>query len=76
MPTDHDVATAAPERHLLPLTAAVDATGHLHVGGVDLLELARAPGVVVVESDGVGAPCTPEQGYLQSAPPASAAKLS
>ncbi len=40
MPTDHDIATAPPERHLLPRTAAVDGKGHLHVGGVDLLELA------------------------------------
>jgi GTP-binding protein HflX len=48
----------------------------LELPNVDLLELARAPGVVVVESGGAGAPCTPGQGYLQSAPPASAAKLS
>ncbi|MGO8825921.1 MAG: diaminopimelate decarboxylase [Acidimicrobiales bacterium] len=41
MPTDHDVATAAPERRLLPRTAAVDEKDHLHVGGVDLLELAE-----------------------------------
>jgi len=41
MPTDHDVATAPPERHLLPRTGAVDAKGHLHVGGIDLLELAE-----------------------------------
>ena len=41
MPTDHDVVTAPPERHLLPRTAAVDERGHLHVGGVDLLELAE-----------------------------------
>jgi GTP-binding protein HflX len=46
----------------------------LELPDVDLLELARAPGVVVVESGGVGAPCAPVQGYLQSAPPASAAK--
>ncbi len=43
---------------------------------VDLLELARAPGVIVLEAAGPRAPCTPAPGYLQSAPPASAAKLS
>jgi diaminopimelate decarboxylase len=37
---DHDLATAPLQRHLLPRTAQVDAHGHLHVGGVDLLELA------------------------------------
>jgi diaminopimelate decarboxylase len=41
MPTDHDVATAPLERHLLPLTSSVDAAGHLHVGGIDLLDLAE-----------------------------------
>jgi diaminopimelate decarboxylase len=40
MPVDHDVVTAPIERHLLPRTAAVDGRGHLHVGGVDVLELA------------------------------------
>ena len=40
MPTDHDVATAPLERHLLPRSASVDERGHLHVGGIDLLELA------------------------------------
>ena len=39
MPTDHDVATAPLERHLLPRSASVDEKGHLHVGGIDLLEL-------------------------------------
>ena len=39
MPTDHDVATAPLERHLLPRSAAVDEKGHLHLGGIDLLEL-------------------------------------
>ena len=39
MPTDHDVATAPLERHLLPRSASVDERGHLHVGGIDLLEL-------------------------------------
>jgi GTP-binding protein HflX len=48
----------------------------LELPTVDLLELARAPGVVVVESAGPGTPCAPAPGYLQSAPPASAAKLS
>ncbi len=41
MPTDHDLATAPLERHLLPHTAAVDGLGHLRVGGVDLLDLAE-----------------------------------
>ena len=41
MPTDHDVATAPLERQLLPRTASVDEKGHLHVGGIDLLELAE-----------------------------------
>src|SRR6202451_3076787 len=40
MPTDHDVATAPLERQLLPRSARVDEKGHLHVGGIDLLELA------------------------------------
>ena len=39
MSTDHDVATAPLERHLLPRSASVDEKGHLHVGGIDLLEL-------------------------------------
>ena len=41
MPIDHDVATAPLERHLLPRTAEVDGKGHLHVGGIDVLELAQ-----------------------------------
>src|SRR5208282_5271206 len=41
MPTDHDVATAPLEHHLLPRRASVDEKGHLHVGGIDLLELAQ-----------------------------------
>ena len=41
MATDHDVATAPLERQLLPRTASVDEKGHLHVGGIDLLELAE-----------------------------------
>jgi diaminopimelate decarboxylase len=40
MPTDHEVASRAIDRSLLSRTAAVDAAGHLSVGGVDLLELA------------------------------------
>jgi diaminopimelate decarboxylase len=39
MPTDHDVATAPLERHLLPRSASVGENGHLQVGGVDLLDL-------------------------------------
>src|SRR6202044_672146 len=41
MPTDHDVATAPLERHLLPRSASVDKKGHLRIGGLDLLELAE-----------------------------------
>ncbi len=41
MPTDHDVATAPLERHLLPRSASVDEKGHLRIGGLDLLELAE-----------------------------------
>jgi diaminopimelate decarboxylase len=41
MPIDHDVATAPLERQLLPRTAELDDKGHLHVGGVDVLELAK-----------------------------------
>jgi GTP-binding protein HflX len=43
---------------------------------VDLLALARAPGVIIVESEGSDAPCAAGAGYLQSPPPASAVKLS
>ncbi|HVT41642.1 MAG TPA: diaminopimelate decarboxylase [Acidimicrobiales bacterium] len=39
-PSDHDVATAPLERHLLPRTAEIDEHGHLRVGGIDLLDLA------------------------------------
>src|SRR3984957_11779544 len=39
MSTDHDVATAPLERYLLPRSASVDQKGHLHLGGIDLLEL-------------------------------------
>ena len=41
MPVDHDVATAPLERQLLPRSGTVDDRGHLHVGGIDLLELAE-----------------------------------
>ncbi len=41
MPVDHDVATAPLERQLLPRSGTVDEKGHLHVGGIDLLELAE-----------------------------------
>jgi diaminopimelate decarboxylase len=37
-------ATEPPERHLLPDTAEVAADGHLHVGGIDLLDLAEEHG--------------------------------
>jgi diaminopimelate decarboxylase len=40
MPTDHEVASAPIERHLLPITASVDEDGHLRVGEIDLLDLA------------------------------------
>jgi GTP-binding protein HflX len=46
----------------------------LELPTVDLLELARAPGVIVIESAGPGVPCSPAPGFLQSVPPASAAK--
>ena len=39
MAIDHDVATAPLEHRLLPRTMSVDGRGHLHVGGIDLLEL-------------------------------------
>ncbi len=39
MAIDHDVATAPLQRDLLPRSGMVDAKGHLHVGGIDLLEL-------------------------------------
>jgi GTPase len=43
---------------------------------VELLALARTAGVQVLEVDGAGNPCLTGDAYLQSAPPASAAKLS
>ncbi|MGO9854717.1 MAG: diaminopimelate decarboxylase [Acidimicrobiales bacterium] len=59
MPTDHDVATAPPERSLLPRTASVDEKGHLHVGGIDLLELAEEFGtpLFVYDEDHVRHAC-------------------
>ena len=43
---------------------------------VELLTLARTAGVQVLEVDGAESPCLTGDAYLQSAPPASAAKLS
>jgi diaminopimelate decarboxylase len=40
MPTDHEVASAPIERHLLPRTSVVDQQGHLRVGDIDLIDLA------------------------------------
>jgi diaminopimelate decarboxylase len=40
MSTDHEVASAPIERHLLPFTSSVDENGHLRVGEIDLLDLA------------------------------------
>lgn len=42
---------------------------------VELLALARAPGVGIVELQRPQMPCAPEDGYLQSAPSLSASKL-
>jgi GTPase len=57
---------------------AVTDDGHLELllelPTVDLLELARAPGVIVLESAGPGAPASAGPGYLPAAPAASAAK--
>ncbi len=53
MPTDHDVATAPLERHLLPRTAEVDEHGHLLVAGIDLLELAQEFGTPLFVYDEV-----------------------
>ncbi|HEX3333754.1 MAG TPA: diaminopimelate decarboxylase [Acidimicrobiales bacterium] len=41
MSVDHDVATAPLQRDLLPRSSSVDEKGHLHVGGIDVLELAE-----------------------------------
>jgi diaminopimelate decarboxylase len=40
MPTEDTLATAPVERKLLPRTASVGEDGHLHVGDIDLLDLA------------------------------------
>jgi diaminopimelate decarboxylase len=53
MPVDHDLATAPLERHLLPRSAEVDEKGHLHVGGIDLLELAEEFGTPLFVYDEV-----------------------
>ena len=52
-------ATDPPERHLLPDTAEVTADGHLHVGGVDLLDLAGEHGtpLFVYDEDHLRARC-------------------
>jgi GTPase len=42
---------------------------------IDLLELARTPGVQILKVEGTLAACTPGDAYLQSPAPASAAKL-
>jgi diaminopimelate decarboxylase len=59
MPVDHDLATAPLERDLLPKTAVVDEKGHLHVGGIDLLELVEAFGtpLFVYDEDHLRAAC-------------------
>jgi diaminopimelate decarboxylase len=59
MPVDHDLATAPLERHLLPKTAVVDEKGHLHVGGIDVLELVEAFGtpLFVYDEDHLRAAC-------------------
>jgi diaminopimelate decarboxylase len=59
MPVDHDLATAPLERHLLPRTAMVDEKGHLHVGGIDLLELVEEFGtpLFVYDEDHLRAAC-------------------
>jgi diaminopimelate decarboxylase len=59
MPVDHDLATAPLERHLLPKTAVVDEKGHLHVGGIDLLELVEEFGtpLFVYDEDHLRAAC-------------------
>jgi diaminopimelate decarboxylase len=51
MSTDHDVATAPLEWHLLPRSASVDEKGTLHIGGIDLLELAEQFGTPVFVYD-------------------------
>ena len=51
MPVDHDAATAPLQRNLLPRTSSVDEKGHLHVGGIDVLELAEEFGTPVFVYD-------------------------
>jgi diaminopimelate decarboxylase len=51
MPVDHDVATAPLQRNLLPRTSSIDEKGHLHVGGIDVLELAEEFGTPVFVYD-------------------------
>lgn len=42
---------------------------------VELVALARTPGVTIVETQGADVPCTPGDAYLQSTPLVNAAKL-
>jgi hypothetical protein len=42
---------------------------------VELLALARTPGVQIIEQQGTDVPCTPGDAYLQSTTPVNAAKL-
>src|SRR6516162_11386389 len=51
MPVDHDVATAPLQRNLLPRSSSVDEKGHLHVGGIDVLELTEEFGTPVFVYD-------------------------
>jgi diaminopimelate decarboxylase len=51
MAVDHDVATAPLQRNLLPRTSSVDEKGHLHVGGIDVLDLAEEFGTPVFVYD-------------------------
>ncbi len=58
-PTTEPAPTDPVGRHLLPETAAVDARGHLRVGGVDLVELAQERGtpLFVYDEDHLRARC-------------------
>jgi GTP-binding protein HflX len=47
----------------------------VQIPDVELLELARTPGVHIIETQGSDVPCTPGNAYLQSTPPVNAAKL-
>jgi hypothetical protein len=42
---------------------------------IELLALARTPGVQILEQQGAEVPCTPEDAYLQSTVAVNAAKL-